>query len=174
MLLMGISGLNSVPWLIRYILIVGQRSEISPEHIEKATEEDVKTFFREHYTPDNAIVGISGNIAEDKALKLVQKWFGDIPSSGYRQPLLPQEPTQTEARRLVLSDNPVPADVIYKVYHMGSRISENFYVCDVISDILSNGQSSGSTATSLRKTVFFKHRRLCDRRYRSWFIRIQR
>ena len=115
---------------------------ISPEHIEKATEEDVKTFFREHYTPDNAIVGISGNIAEDKALKLVQKWFGDIPSSGYQQPLLPQEPTQTEARRLVLSDNPVPADVIYKVYHMGSRISENFYVCDVISDILSNGQSS--------------------------------
>lgn len=115
---------------------------ISPEHIEKATAEDVKEFFRHYYAPNNAIIGISGNVSEDKAFKLVRKWFGDIPPSDYRQTPLPQEPEQTEARRLVLTDNPVPADVIYKVYHMGSRNSENFYRCDIISDILSNGQSS--------------------------------
>lgn len=69
---------------------------ISPEHIEKATEEDVKTFFREHYTPDNAIVGISGNIAEDKALKLVQKMV-----RGYSFLWLPatSPPTRTYSNR---------------------------------------------------------------------------
>ena len=52
---------------------------VSPEHIERATLEDVGAFFRQFYAPDNAIVSICGNIAEDKALELVKKWFGDIP-----------------------------------------------------------------------------------------------
>ena len=52
------------------------------------------------------------------------------------------EPQQTEERRLVCEHNKVPADAIYKVYHMGDRRSDNFYTCDTISDILSNGQSS--------------------------------
>ena len=36
-------------------------------------------FFRQIYAPDNAIVSIRGNIAEDKALGVGKKWFGDIP-----------------------------------------------------------------------------------------------
>ncbi|WP_302568101.1 M16 family metallopeptidase [Culturomica massiliensis] len=111
-------------------------------HIEQATLEDVKDFFNKYYTPDNAIISICGNITEDKAVALVKKWFGDIPPAHYRKPLLPAEPEQQEARRLVLENNPVPADMIWKVYHMGNRLSENFYHCDIISDILSNGQSS--------------------------------
>ena len=43
---------------------------VSPEHIERATLEDVGAFFRQFYAPDNAIVSICGNIAEDKALEL--------------------------------------------------------------------------------------------------------
>lgn len=115
---------------------------ISPEHIEKATLDDVKDFFHRFYAPDNAIISISGNIQESKALELVKKWFGDIPPSKRNQETIPTEPKQTEERRLILPDNKVPADAIYKVYHMGSRASDNFYTADVISDILSNGQSS--------------------------------
>lgn len=115
---------------------------VSPEHIEKATLEDVKAFFYRFYTPDNAIIAISGNIEEERALELVKKWFGDIPPGNYPPTAIPQEPVQTAPRRLVIPDNPVPADAIYKVFHIGKRSSENFYVCDIISDILSNGQSS--------------------------------
>lgn len=115
---------------------------VSPEHIEKATLGDVKDFFYRFYTPDNAIVCISGNIGEDEALQLVNKWFGDIPPSRTaKQPIL-QEPGQTEERRIIVPDNNVPADAIYKVFHMGNRLSDDFYTCDIISDILSNGQSS--------------------------------
>lgn len=115
---------------------------ISPEHIEKATLEDVRDFFSRFYAPDNAIISISGNIPETKALELVKKWFGDIPPGSYQQPLLPSEPPQTEERRLISSHHSIPSDAIYKVYHMGPRLSENFYRCDIISDLLSNGQSS--------------------------------
>lgn len=114
----------------------------SPEQIEQATLDDVKDFFHRFYAPDNAIVSLSGNIDTDKALQLVEKWFGDIPPANAPQQVIPAEPEQTEERRLEIPGNAVPADAIYKVYHMGARHSENFYTCDIISDILSNGQSS--------------------------------
>lgn len=115
---------------------------ISPEHIEKATLEDVKDFFKHYYAPNNAIISISGNIAEAKALELVKKWFGDIPPTDYPIPGIPQEPVQTKSRKLICENNKVPSDALYQVYHMGKRLSENFYCCDIISDLLSNGQSS--------------------------------
>lgn len=114
----------------------------SPEHIEKATLEDVQKFFKTYYAPDNAILSISGNISEEEALEKVIKWFGPLPAARLPRTVIPQEPPQSEERRLVSEENPVPADAIYKVYHMGGRLSENFYACDIISDILSNGQSS--------------------------------
>jgi len=115
---------------------------VSPEHIERATLEDVRDFFHRHYAPDNAILSLSGNVEEKQAIELVKKWFGDIPPSGFRAAPLPAEPEQTEERRLVVPDKEVPADAIYMVYHMGGRNSRQFYECDMISDILSNGQSS--------------------------------
>lgn len=115
---------------------------MSPEHIEKATLEDVKDFFHRFYAPDNAVIAISGNVETDKALEEVKKWFGDLPASHIPASCIPTEPEQQAERRLVVADNPVPADAIYKVFHMGSRISDQFYACDIISDILSNGQSS--------------------------------
>lgn len=115
---------------------------ISPEHVERATLDDVKDFFHKYYSPDNAVISISGNIEAGKALELVKEWFGDIPPSGFKKQSVPREPEQKEERRLTVADNNVPADAIYKVYHMGNRMSDNFYACDIISDILSNGQSS--------------------------------
>lgn len=115
---------------------------VSPEHIERARLEDVKDFFHRFYAPNNAIIGICGNIEEKEALELVKKWFGDIPPSEGIVGNIPQEPRQTAEHRLVSEGNDVPADAIYKVFHMGGRNSENFYACDIISDILSNGQSS--------------------------------
>ena len=112
------------------------------EQIAGATLEEVKTFFHRFYAPNNAILSISGNIAPEKALELVKKWFGDIPPTTHVKSSIPVEPVQTEARRLVCEHNNVPADAIYKTFHMGDRLSDHFYACDILSDILSNGQSS--------------------------------
>lgn len=128
---------------------------VSPEHIERATLEDVGAFFRQFYAPDNAIISISGNIAEDKVLELVKKWFGDIPPAYSPAPHIPAEPRQTEERRLIVPDNNVPADAIYKVFHMGGRDSDDFYACDIISDILSNGQSSRLYVNLIKKQRLF-------------------
>lgn len=128
---------------------------VSPEHIERATLDDVKDFFHRFYAPDNAIVSISGNIDGDKALQLVEKWFGGISPARTLKEAIAQEPRQNGERRLEIPANNVPADVIYKVYHMGGRASDDFYVCDIISDILSNGQSSRLYVNLIKNSRLF-------------------
>lgn len=128
---------------------------MSPEHIERATLENVKDFFHRFYAPDNAIISISGNIEETRAFELVKKWFGDIPSASICKQALPAEPLQKEPRREVIEGNNVPADAIYKVFHMGDRASDHFYSCDIISDILSNGQSSRLYVNLIKNSRLF-------------------
>ncbi len=51
----------------------------SHEHLEAATLEDVKDFFRRFYAPNNASLSIAGDIDVEETKKLVEKYFGDLP-----------------------------------------------------------------------------------------------
>lgn len=113
----------------------------SIDHIREATLDDVKNFFYSHYTPNNAIMTISGNITPEKAYDLVSKWFGDIPSRKLSENHIPSEPMQTESRMMEVKRK-VPYHGIYKVFHMAGRNSREFQVCDMITDLLSSGKSA--------------------------------
>ncbi|MFM9009073.1 MAG: M16 family metallopeptidase, partial [Bacteroidota bacterium] len=110
-------------------------------HIEEATLEQVKSFFKAWYRPDNAILCLAGAIHTDEALELVKKWFGPIPSGEAKKRELPAEPAQTSQRRLVLQRD-VPASHIYMAFHCCARRDSDFYATDLLSDILSRGKSS--------------------------------
>ena len=69
-------------------------------HIENAKLEDVKNFFFKHYRPVNAILVVAGNVTVEKVKELAEKWFGDIPAGEKYKRNLPQEPAQTEERKL--------------------------------------------------------------------------
>lgn len=110
-------------------------------HIEEASMEDVKSFFYKHYAPNNAILVVAGDVNIDQIISLSEKWFGPIPKRNTVKRNLPKEPRQNEARTLKVKRD-VPVDVIYKAYHMCSRVHEDFFATDLISDILSRGNSS--------------------------------
>jgi predicted Zn-dependent peptidase len=111
------------------------------KHIENATLDDVKDFFKRFYCPNNAIMVVAGNVDVDNIQHLCQKWFEPIPSQTVPERNLPQEEPQTEARELWVERN-VPANALYKVYHMPGRLQKHYHACDLISDILSNGKSA--------------------------------
>lgn len=110
-------------------------------HIEKAKMEDVKAFYQKFYNPSNAILSIAGNVELEEIKSLCEKWFEPI-SAGepYHRDLI-QEPIQTEARFLEV-ERDVPVNVIFKVYHMSGRLDKEYYATDLLSDVLSNGNSS--------------------------------
>jgi predicted Zn-dependent peptidase len=110
-------------------------------HIQEATMDDVKAFFKRFYRPNNAILSISGDVTLDEIKNLAEKWFGEIPSGPTIERKLPQEETQKEARQLTV-ERDVPLDAIYIAYHMVDRLHPDYYTSDLISDILSRGNSS--------------------------------
>ena len=110
-------------------------------HIEDATMDIVKAFFKKHYSPSNAILVVAGNITFDKAKELTEKWFGPIPAGQKYVRNIRPEPKQTEPRVLEVTAD-VPLSAIYKAYHMPNRNHQDYYAVDLISDILGRGKSS--------------------------------
>ncbi|MEZ5197735.1 MAG: pitrilysin family protein [Bacteroidales bacterium] len=110
-------------------------------HIENATMQDVKDFYNTYYNPNNAILVVAGDVDTDDIKKLAKKWFGPIESREKTIRNIPPEPEQTEERKLTVMRD-VPYDSIYKAYHMCNRHDPNYHTTDLISDILSNGDSS--------------------------------
>ncbi len=110
-------------------------------HIENATLDDVKTFFKNFYCPNNAVLVLAGNLDLETCKILVSKWFAPIPSQNFVKTAYGKEPKQTEARTdTVYAD--VPLDMIVKAYHMPSRTDENYFAADMLTDILGAGKSS--------------------------------
>lgn len=110
-------------------------------HIENATLNDVKDFFYRYYAPNNAVLTIAGNIDSDEAFRLAAKWFGSIPRRNVPVRNLPAEPAQEQYREKRVARQ-VPYPGVYLSFHMYDKLSPEYYVTDLISDILSNGQSS--------------------------------
>lgn len=110
-------------------------------HIENAKIEDVKKFFKKFYCPNNAIMVVAGDVELEEVKRLSEKWFSPIPKGPENKRNLPAEPEQKEARSLTV-ERDVPVDAIYKAYHMCSRYDKEYYAVDLISDILSRGNSS--------------------------------
>ena len=126
---------------------------LCPEHIEQATPDYVMSFYRRHYRPSNAILSVVGGISFDEVVRLSEKWFGPLgnphpgeaadassPHGEIREEL-PTEPLQNRLRRKTVY-RPVPADMLVMAFHMGDRKSQEYHVCDLITDLLSAGHSS--------------------------------
>ena len=124
------------------------------EHIEEATIEDVKAFFTKHYNPANAIMVVGGAVRITEVKALAEKWFGSIPASEKPLRNLPKEPAQTEERKETVTAN-VPLNAIYKVFHMPSRFENGYYEADLISDVLSRGNSSRLFKSLLKDQKLF-------------------
>ena len=110
-------------------------------HIEKATLEEVRSFFYNHYAPNNAILAVVGDISFEEALRLSEKWFSPIEKRNIAPRCILPEPEQ-EAPRYKEVVRDIPSDAIVKAYHMGRRCDADYQTCDLMSDILSNGRSS--------------------------------
>ena len=113
---------------------------LTTDHIAGATLEEVEAFYRAHYLPSNAVLSISADIEEERMLELAEKWFAPLADHPADAAAIPQEPVQTEARREE-AERDVPASTVTVAYHMGGRTDADFYTADLVSDLLSGGDS---------------------------------
>lgn len=114
---------------------------LTPQHIEQATDKEIAEFYRRFYHPSNAILSVSADIEPERVFELGEKWFGHIKDSSHPIAPIPVEPEQTEARTQIVERN-VPATTITIAFHMGNRLSEDFFLGDMTSDLLAGGDSA--------------------------------
>ena len=126
------------------------------KHVEDATIEDVKHFFFKHYRPVNAILVVAGKVQTEEIRRLAEKWFGDIPSGEKYQRHLPAEPKQQQPGLLEIKAD-VPLDAFIKTWHMGGRLDREYYIADLISEILGGGASSRMYQALVKERQLFSN-----------------
>lgn len=123
-------------------------------HITNASLEDVRRFYGRFYNPNNAIVTVAGNINTAYVKELAEKWFGPIPAGPVNERKLVKEPEQT-ADRLNEVERDVPFSAVYKAWHMCEQRHPDYYVIDLLSDLLGSGNSSRLYVELVRKQKIF-------------------
>lgn len=110
-------------------------------HIENATMKDVKSFFKEHYCPSNAVLCIVGNYDLEHIKELAEKWYGNIPSGNKTKRNIPKETVQKSFRDKTI-ERSVPADAFYYAFKMVRRDHPDYFVVDILSDAIGGDKSS--------------------------------
>jgi predicted Zn-dependent peptidase len=112
------------------------------QYIDQATLQEFMNFYKTFYVPNNATLVIGGDINPGEARKLVEKYFGSIPKGTTAIPReLPEEPLSTSEKRVNFYDNiQLPAVIV--AYHTPKPGSRDYYALDMLSSLLSQGNSS--------------------------------
>lgn len=113
----------------------------SKEDIERVKAENLKTFYKKYYQPDNAVLLVSGKFDEKKALANVQKYFGPIPKpTRVIQPTYTMEPAQDGERNISLRRT---GDIQYigMAYHTPSVADKDYVANYALIEILTNNPS---------------------------------
>jgi zinc protease len=112
------------------------------EDIDAATEEDFKDFFETFYVPNNAVLSIAGDIQIEETKTLIEKYFGEIPmgTNEIPRPTI-ENPEQSEAIGIDVFDN-IQLPAVVQCYRMPAQGTEDYYALDLLTTLLSGGQSS--------------------------------
>lgn len=110
--------------------------------LEAATLEDVKTFFDTYYSPNNAVLVLSGDLDSKEALDMVRKYFENIPSSTLPAKPDLSEPRQEAEKKFTKVDLLATKPALAHGYHMPERNSPEFYAMGLIQQILLVGNDS--------------------------------
>ena len=110
--------------------------------LEAASIEDVRDFYATYYVPENATLTLVGDFDTAQAKQLVQQYFGRVPKAAKPVPRdIPQEPPQTEERRITL-EQPWPLPAVVVAHHITYDGHPDSYPLHIASKVLSDGQSS--------------------------------
>jgi len=112
----------------------------SHEDLTAASLDDVKTFFRKYYVPSNAILSIAGDFDEAATMKMVRRYYGQMPA-GERAPL-PQVTAPPQPNKHLVEPDDVKLPRIYLVWHTPAFFADGDSAMDVLASVLSRGKTS--------------------------------
>ncbi len=114
----------------------------SMDHLNKAQLSEFIDFYKTYYVPNNCVLSIAGDFNIEDAKKNIAAYFKDIPrgKTPIVRPNIVEPPLGGEVRDIV-EDN-VQLPLILQAYRTPKQGTEDYYTFNVLSTILSGGESS--------------------------------
>ncbi len=110
--------------------------------VNAATIDDVRSFFKTYYAPNNAVLAIVGDVDVNDIKQMVEKHFASIPA----QPTPPRpdltEPPQTKEKRVAQTDKLANLPALATGYHIPAQSSPDFPAMALLVQILQGDDSS--------------------------------
>ena len=144
------TGLENSPWRLLSQSVQATAFQEHPYHwpvigyeddMKNWTQQDLERYFKTYYAPNNCVVVVSGAIKVDQVKRFAEKYLEPIPA----QPAPPLvhivEPAQTGERRITVKKE-VATPYLMIAYHTTESKNEDYYALNILSSVLSSGQSS--------------------------------
>ena len=112
------------------------------EDLEAATIEDVKAFYSQWYTPDNATIAIVGDIDIEETKALVEKYFGEIPRSETAVERKQPATVKLTEEKVIRQERDVPLHKVWIAWPTPAFFAEGDAELDILSTSLVGGKSS--------------------------------
>jgi len=112
------------------------------EHLDAATLDEFKAYFKQYYSPNNAALVVAGDIDSEKTKALVKTYFGDIPSGPEVVRNFPKETPIKETIKAKAFDPNIQIPAIIAAYRTPGFAERDAYILDMVSAYLSDGKSS--------------------------------
>lgn len=112
------------------------------EDLDAANLDDVASFFKTYYAPNNAAIAIVGDFEMEETKAWITKYFGDIPASQLPPQPDISEPQQLEEKQFVKDDALANKPAIALAYHMPKRNTPEYYAMGLLDQILVQGDNS--------------------------------
>ncbi|MGL4577385.1 MAG: M16 family metallopeptidase [Shewanella xiamenensis] len=117
--------------------VIGHESDIAAW-----TLEDLVQYHKTYYAPNNAVVVIAGDVKLAQVKALADKYFAPIPAQTPPKAVRTVEPEQKGERRTFVQKASVSTPNVMLAYHIPAATHADFYALDLLSSILSQGNSS--------------------------------
>ncbi|MDQ3242644.1 MAG: insulinase family protein [Gemmatimonadota bacterium] len=125
----------------------------SMQDLSAQTLQDVKTFFSQYYSPDNAVMVVAGDIDIGAAKALVRKHFSTIPR-GLPRPALRSTTVPTTLsgpKREVVNDANARTPAVYMGHRVPAQRAKEAAAIPLLAAVLGSGRTSHLFSTLVRE-----------------------
>jgi predicted Zn-dependent peptidase len=110
--------------------------------LEAASLDDVKSFFKAYYAPNNAALVVSGDIDSVQTLAWIKKYFGGIPAAPATKKPDISEPRQEKEKRVSKPDPLANRPALAVGYHVPPHDTPEYYAMGLLDQVLLQGKDS--------------------------------
>ena len=128
--------------------VIGHESDIAAWTID-----DLVQYHKTYYAPNNAVVVIAGDVKLNEVKALANKYFAPIPAQAPPREVKTVEPLQKGERRTYIQKASVSTPNVMLAYHVPATSHDDYYALDLLSTVLSQGNSSRLYQSLVEKQV---------------------